>query len=363
MPRLQALRFAVFFVLLTVNCFCLPQAEDLRPAAVRIGNITSGSWGNGFIFKIDDDRSAVYILTAAHVTGDHEAVKVIFSTTASKSAKGVVIRRDKERDLSVVKVVGQNNIPADVMLMGFAEPSILRPGDFVRSVAYSAANDGWSVQSATVELMRDEPLTLGSVSVPVLRLSGTIREGDSGSPLLLNDEVVGVIEAGPATGTSSSIAVQVSTIRDFLGELFPKRIFLQPYKRSDAEQPPDPAAAQSATHFLDLLINNRLLDAYKQLASATASNLSEAGFVTTYTPFTTGAMSGLLDRKLASSQRMGAVPGMPQITGDIYVLSFESKYKGYPGIRVFESVTVLKEHDSWNIVNFIWNSQSPENGR
>lgn len=362
------LRILAFLLTLSGSSQVMAQVEDLKPAAVRIQDVAAGSWGNGFVFKIDDAEHVVYILTNAHVTGEHGTVNVIFSTAAKKPTpqkpvEGVVVRRDKERDLVVVKVTGQKNIPSDVMLMAFAEPNAVRAGYSVQSVTYSAANDAWSVQGATVELLRDEILPWGSVPVHIIRLSGAIREGDSGSPVLLGDEVVGIVEAGAGAGTASSIAIQASTIEEFLGDLLPQRVVLPSYKPASPEDAPNSGARLCATQFLDLLEANRLADAYKQMATVVKNGSSEAAFISMLSPFVFSAKSGSLERTLGSSQRMSSVPGAPQITGDIYVMAFISRYRDYPNVRVFETITVLKEDNNWRVVSFIWNPQGSEIGR
>jgi hypothetical protein len=341
------------------------QAGDLEPAAVKITNAVTGKGGTGFVFRHDDKEHATYILTCEHVVRGSKTVKLDFFAQPNKTVLGSVVRGDRGKDLAVVKVSSESDVSSDVMIMALGQSVLLRPGDPLEIVDYSFTNDLWSVLKGNVEAVRDEVVDEGGQeSVHVIRFSADIKQGDSGSPLLLNDQVVGIVESGaPSDGdVASSRAISLSTIQDFLKDLLPDPDPVPPswvHHRSVPAplRPVENEAKLCATTFLDLLIENRLSQAYKSLADITRRRFSEAAFVDTYNRFALGTKGGLIERQLDEGQEMVSPPGAPEITTGTYVLTFESRYQAYPTVKVFETVTVIKDDRKWKVMSFYWNAQ------
>jgi S1-C subfamily serine protease len=121
--RLVGLIAAVVTSLCSVNSVpvVFGQANDLKPAMVRIRDLNNQGGGSGFVFRYDDKEHLVYVLTNEHVVHGADRVNVqFFSGDAAKSVVGTVIRQDRGKDLAVVKVSGESNIPPDVMMIVLA---------------------------------------------------------------------------------------------------------------------------------------------------------------------------------------------------------------------------------------------------
>jgi S1-C subfamily serine protease len=337
------------------------QANDLKPAMVRIRDIRDQKGGSGFIFRYDDKEHIAYLLTNEHVVNGAEKVHVVFFSRPRNSVEGTVVRHDRGKDLAVVMVNGESNIPSDVMIIEFGQSSALLVGDSIEILSYSSEDQEWSVTKGTVEGLRREIMEpQGSETVPAIRFSAFVRAGDSGSPLIMGMRVFGLVESAPSSGSDTES--QVVAIQDFLKELLPT-----PNTDPDWLHPPVPRArpvvqvdreAQaSAIRFLDSLIHNQLTEAYESVAVIPKSSTSQAAFIALYGDFVKGARGGLIERKLGDVQAFSYPPNAPQIVAPTYMFTFQSYYQPYPAVTVYETVTVIKEKSKWQIWAFSWNVQ------
>src|ERR1035441_7601587 len=99
------------------------QASDLKPAMARIRDINNQGGGSGFVFRHDIKEHVVYLLTNEHVVRGAKKVNVQFFLGTGKPVTGVVIRQDKAKDLAIVTVSGDSNIPAGVMIIALGQAS------------------------------------------------------------------------------------------------------------------------------------------------------------------------------------------------------------------------------------------------
>jgi hypothetical protein len=346
----------------------LAQANDLKPAMARIRDLNNQGGGSGFIFRHDEKDNVAYLLTNEHVVRGREKVNVQFfsadNSAPIKSVIGTVIRQDKAKDLAIVKVSGGGDVPPDVMVLAFGHASALMPGDSVELLTYSSEDGEWSVLKGTIEALRPEVVgPEGSEAVHAIRFSGFIRDGDSGAPLIMGDQVFGVVESAPVPSSNpeSPRAIQIATIQEFLKELLPEpdpHPFWWHAKQTAAPHPPlDRDAKACATSFLDLLVHDEIRKAYGLVSDATKSSVSEDSFMSTYQSFAMRAKGGLIDRRLGDSQAFSYPPSAPQIVAPTFIIIFESTYQPDTTIRVYETVTVIKENRNWRVLDFVWNPQ------
>jgi S1-C subfamily serine protease len=343
-------------------------------ARIRDSNGQSG--GVGFVFRYDEKNHVAYLLTDEHVVKSADSVSVQFfaplsgvdgkcTTCSHRSVEGTVFRRDKGKDLAVVKVSGEANIPHDVMILQLGHASALMAGDNIEILTYSLQDGEWSVLKAMVEALRPEKE--GAESIQAIRFTALIREGDSGAPLIMEDQVYGVVESAPVLSNDreSPRAVQIATIEEFLRDLLPeqdpdpmaRRFRWHPAKPN---APVDREAKTCATAFLDLLIDGRVKQAYQLVADARKSSVSEALFIGKYQSFTWHAKGGLIDRKLGDWQSFSYPPDTPQLVAPTYIITFESTYQPLGAIPTYETVTIVKENRNWRVMEFTWNSQTSD---
>jgi hypothetical protein len=371
--RRTVFRTGVLMLLSTVAVvpMGLAQVNYLKPAMVRIKDLHNQNGGSGFIFRYDGKEQSVYILTNEHVVRGAQQVNVQFFSGNGSSAEGTVIRQDRAKDLAVVKVTGNNNIPSDVLIIKFGQATALMPGDPVDLLSYSAADEEWSVTTGTVEGLRDEVVGNNpSEKVHAIRFTGFVRDGDSGSPLIMRLRVFGLVESAPMPGASDSPrAIQVATIQEFLRELLPAQdsdpIWVpQPKPVPGAAPKVDREALACATSFLDLMIQNKIAEAYGHIAELWKASTSQAAFVATFDAFAMAAKGGPIHRELADAQAHAFPPGVPQIVAPTYVFTFKSSYSSNLSVTVFETVTVIEQQETWRVLSFIWNPQpSDSSGR
>lgn len=340
------------------------QANDLKPAMARIMDVNNQGGGSGFVFRYDEKDHVAYLLTNQHVVRGAEKVNVRFFSVPGKSVVGTVIRQETGKDLAVVRVSGEGIIPPDVMVLAFGHASALMPGDSIEILTYSSQDGEWSVLKGTVEALRPEPVGAdGSEIIHAIRFSALVRDGDSGAPLIMGDQVFGVIDSAPVPSSNpeSPRAIQIATIQDFLKELLPDpdpHPFWWHATKPIAETraPLDREAKACATSFLDLLVHDQIKQAYGLVADLTKSSVSEVSFISSYQSFAMRAKGGLIDRQLGDWQAFSYPPSTPQIVAPTFIITFESTYQPDATTRTYETVTVIKENRNWRVMDFAWNS-------
>ncbi|CAN5320898.1 hypothetical protein BH11PLA2_BH11PLA2_00570 [soil metagenome] len=187
------------------------QLDRIKKATVYIiVTDTRGGTGSGFVVK--HDGNDLYIVTNNHVI-DHDyekimqgrmepakeskaKVKVVFDsgTPTERSAKGIILAADPDRDLAVVKVTGLKDSPKPLdvsdspMLMETL--AVLACGfPFGGQLADGNKNPNVTLTPCTVSsLHKDSAGNLKTVQV-----AGNLNPGNSGGPLVTNDgKLIGV---------------------------------------------------------------------------------------------------------------------------------------------------------------------------
>lgn len=163
-----------------------PDLDHIRRAAVLVA--TGAGHGSGVFISKDG-----HILTNAHVTGDADTVRVV---TADREHKliGDVIRRDKERDVALIRI---QDMPRDYT------PVILP----VRTALPKIGEDVYAIGAPLRERDLQDTVTKGIVSAwrpgetmtrqSYIQADVTIQPGSSGGPLLdAHGNLLGLSVAG-----------------------------------------------------------------------------------------------------------------------------------------------------------------------
>jgi Trypsin-like peptidase domain len=183
-PRLAT---AVLSTVLLVAGFSL-RAESLdreKAGVVRVTSSVDGKrkTGTGFIVRLEPD--VAYILTASHVVeGDnHPEIEFFTRRNLTSRADTTRIEGDDPRGLALLLVRGGGNLPAGLTALPLATGSSLSGGEEVTAIGFPQGGGPWAIVRANVVSRVGRDLTLG----------GSIDEGNSGGPILMDGSVVGVV--------------------------------------------------------------------------------------------------------------------------------------------------------------------------
>lgn len=157
--------------------------NSLKAGVVRIANTKSGEIGTGFIVKIDRDR--IYVVTSSHVVrGDGQPTLYLYNRPQDPmTATAKDIEEDGLKGLALLTLKASEATFSGLKELGFKESSQLNGGEDVKIIGFPDSTDIWTVSSATVARLEGRNLVF----------SGVIHGGNSGGPVLLNGQVVGLV--------------------------------------------------------------------------------------------------------------------------------------------------------------------------
>jgi len=160
--------------------------QSLKKGVVRISAVTfedKDKAGTGFIVK--SDGHSVYIATASHVVAGAREIMVEFYTRRNRQvpAKVVIMQGEDPRGLAVLLI--EEKIPAGLSLAVLSlDPAVsLEGGETIDIIGCPRLVRPWSVIKGNVVSKAGEDIVL----------QAAIEEGISGSPLLRNGQVVGLV--------------------------------------------------------------------------------------------------------------------------------------------------------------------------
>jgi hypothetical protein len=201
------IKFLQFALLIFVFTWCLSvsaQVEDLRTLRAGVVKIKATTragierTGTGFIVKITDD--AGYIVTASHVIEDVEEPKVEFFTRPNILVPSSVFTRDETSDLAILLVRDKLDHGEVALTLGSSEE--LEAPTEIAVIGCPRSGTEWSITTGNI--------TGEGVDLP---LNVSIDEGSSGSPVIKDKQVVGVVTSAQ---DSFGRATPVETLRRLL---------------------------------------------------------------------------------------------------------------------------------------------------
>lgn len=180
--------------------------ETLRAGVVKISSLSEGKrkTGAGFIVKLEPNIA--YIVTAAHVVEGDAAPQVEFFTRQNVSVKAEVrkIEGGDLQGLALVVVRGQENLPPGLVSLPLAVSLQLKSGgDQVSAIGFPGGVASWGVLRVNVVSLEGRNIVL----------SKDLEEGNSGGPVIKDNQVVGLIMG---LNQGFGLAVPASIVRTVL---------------------------------------------------------------------------------------------------------------------------------------------------
>jgi S1-C subfamily serine protease len=182
----------IFSVLLlitvSIDVRAAQDMEHFKRCTVKIRN-SSGAVGSGFIVAIDVRQKVAYIVTASHVVGDDEHPQITFfgrpdrEIPASKVFIDHIQKEGTDRGLAFLWVT--DKVPDGIAKLPLDLTGPPKGGDKVVIIGMPSGRPEWSIIEGSIE---------GQEGLDIY-LSGNIRQGVSGAPMIKNGAVVGMITA------------------------------------------------------------------------------------------------------------------------------------------------------------------------
>ena len=155
----------------------------LREVVSFFGSQELPTSGSGVIFTDDG-----YIITNNHVIEDSVAVQVTLFD--DRSFEAIVIGRDPDNDLAVLKIPETENLkPASI-----GDSSDIRPGEFVIAIGHALSLRGSATVTVGVVSAVGRRVVLGERTfIDLIQTDALINPGNSGGPLInLDSEIIGI---------------------------------------------------------------------------------------------------------------------------------------------------------------------------
>jgi Trypsin-like peptidase domain len=159
--------------------------QEIKSGIVRIVNPGLKAQGTGFVVSITHDQSRIYIVTAAHVVKDAEYCDVYLPSDRTVAVKGKVTEPEEgeTKGLALLEVVGDKQQFSDLTALEIGEALGLKGSESVQVFGFP---EGTTICTVTTgNIARNEGRSLV--------VSGNIREGNSGGPVVFNGRVVGLV--------------------------------------------------------------------------------------------------------------------------------------------------------------------------
>lgn len=155
--------------------------DNVKQSVVRIENTKLRETGAGFIVKIVGDK--VYVVTAAHVVrGDQNPLVYLFSEQTRAFSATVFDREEDDLKGLALLVFTANARPPGIVEFKLAATSDLGHGEGITFIGFPGTSL-WSVDGGNVKRLEGRNLVL----------SGSARQGNSGGPVVLNQQAIGLV--------------------------------------------------------------------------------------------------------------------------------------------------------------------------
>ncbi len=199
---LTLLATLIFFFCVAVSLIVPAIAQDidtLRSGVVKITAKAEGKskTGTGFVVHHTPDRSL--IVTASHVIEGDQSPQVEFYTLPNVPLKARIVENDRKNDIALLEVSAGKQTPPAVNVLPLASIREIKDNEELTAIGFPRGGGPW----AAVRLI------LSSRNGTGLTLSGHVDEGSSGSPVLKNGSIVGMI----TSASSFSRAVHADIVR------------------------------------------------------------------------------------------------------------------------------------------------------
>jgi hypothetical protein len=178
----RLLSASVFLALMHV----LTLAQDiaaLKAGVVRIRNTYTQAVGTGFVIKVDNERA--YIITASHVVKNNEHPNVYFYANQNDPVQATLAYRedDEQKGLALLEVKAKRETLSTLMPLRLRVSLDLKGGEQVTVIGFPNGTPTWTVSTGNISSLQGRNLVFAA----------PIKTGNSGSPVLYNNLVVGLV--------------------------------------------------------------------------------------------------------------------------------------------------------------------------
>jgi len=162
-----------------------PDVDRLQKGVVKIVSAMEGTRRTGAGFVVGLKADAAVILTAAHVVEGASSVDVEFFTDRGRFhiAKVVGVEGGDANGVAALSVRGK--LPDALSVLRLRPDAPVRAGAAFVTIGFPSAGGAWAVSRGEIAGRRAR----------LLSISGAIDEGNSGGPVVLGGEVVGMVVA------------------------------------------------------------------------------------------------------------------------------------------------------------------------
>jgi Trypsin-like peptidase domain len=185
----MVLRASLLIVILVVQVFILSpdvlaqDTNNLKSGVVRIQNTKLNEVGSGFIVRVNSND--VYVVTASHVvTGEQHPSVYLFNRQHDPLPASVIDREeDDTKGLALLLLKVPREMAPRVAALKISNTSELSGGEDVKIIGFPDGTTFWTVSSGSIARVEGRSLVF----------SGAIRGGNSGGPVILNGQVIGMV--------------------------------------------------------------------------------------------------------------------------------------------------------------------------
>ncbi len=174
--------------------------------------VEEASLGSGIIV---DHRG--YIVTNAHVVANATSIKVVTFSSARVVYPAVIIRKDLENDIAILKIELDSSMPTVIL----GDSDMIKVADIVLTVGSPFGLE----QTVTAGIISDDSRNLvidGQTYDDMIQTDAAINRGNSGGPLInVKGEVIGIntaIYAPTGVFTGVGFAIPINKVKPIVKE-------------------------------------------------------------------------------------------------------------------------------------------------
>ena len=186
MRRVVPALMASIFVLALFASAASVSAQDinsLKAGVVRIQKDRSGEVSTGFVVKVSEGQ--VYVVTAAHVVKGEQRPRVYLFNQQRDPVEAEVLDREEDdlKGLALLRLKVRSSVAQGVTALKLSPTTPLGGGEDVRLIGFPDGTAFWTVGSGSIARIEGRNLVF----------SGAVRSGNSGGPVILNGQVIGLV--------------------------------------------------------------------------------------------------------------------------------------------------------------------------
>lgn len=214
------IKVAIFLSCLLFLCSTSIRSQDaVKNAVVRVQNTKTSEVGAGFVVKVAGNKA--YLVTASHiVSGDQHPNVYLFSDQAEPLSATLIDREDDDvRGLALLRLTGNSSVLSSLTELKLQATQQLGNGENVSFLGFPGGTSLWTVDRGSVKRLEGNYLVL----------SGSVRKGNSGGPVILDQQAIGMVTD---VSQSDIYAARAEIIVSYVNGLIGSRITISDSRES-----------------------------------------------------------------------------------------------------------------------------------